>query len=110
MRSDWYLDRDEQEAVELGQRIYDNLKWFFSDECAEANRAFYGPMSNRLAFVNAYVDHSGGKYMVYNGVSNYRTGCSFWGVISKSEWRAKSSGAAKIWCLNKAKEILHLTK
>lgn len=108
MHSDWYLDQDEQEAVELGQRIYDGLKWFFSNECLRVNGAAYGPTGNRLAYINAYVDHCEGKYMVYDGVSNYKRGCSFWGVIRKEEWQSKSSGAAKCWCAEKAKEILHL--
>jgi hypothetical protein len=110
MRSDWYLDRDEQEAVELGQRIYDNLKWFFSDECLKVNRAAYGPTGNRWAYINAYADHYEGKYMVWDGLSNYKRGCSFWGLIRKEVWQSKSSGAQKIWSLNKAKEILHLNK
>lgn len=108
MRSCWYKDRDPEEAVELGNTIFDSLSWYFSDECLEVNKAAYGPMENRIAYINAYVDHCEGKHMVYDGVSNYERGCSFWGFIRKSEWRAKSTGAAKCWCAEKAKEILHL--
>lgn len=106
--SDWYLDRDESEAKELGQRIFEALRWFFSDECLRENGEFYGPTGNRWVYINAYVDHCDGKYMVWDGLSNYKRGCSFWGVIRKEEWQSKSSGAQKIWSLNKAKEILHL--
>ena len=106
--SDWYEDRNEDEVQPLALRLYEALSWFFSDECARVNKDFYGRMGNRIAYINAYVDHAEGRHMVYDPVSNYKTGCSFWGFIRKEEWQSKSSGCAKIWCVNKAKEILHL--
>lgn len=108
--SDWYLDRDESEAKELGQRIFEALRWFFSDECLRENGEFYGPTGNRWVYINAYVDHCDGKYMVWDGLSNYKRGCSFWGVIRKEDWQAKSIGEQRAWSMDKAKEILHLNK
>lgn len=104
-QSDWFKDRDESEVADLAERIYTSLKWFFSDKNAECNRAYLGKMGNRIAYINAYVDHAEGKYMVWDPVTNFRTGCSFWGFIRKEEWPKSMA-----WCEQKAREILHLNE
>lgn len=102
---DWYEDRNPSEVLSLAERIYKDLAWFFSDRCAEVNREVLFPYGNRIAFINAYVDHAEGKYMVYDPVSNYRRGSSFWGSIRRDEWPKSMA-----WCEEKAREILHLNK
>lgn len=106
--SDWYLNRDEQEAVALGQRIREGLDWFFSDESLRACARFFGSTGNRFAYINAYIDHCERKYMVWDPISNYKRGCSFWGVVLKEDWLAKSASSREKWSLAKAREILHL--
>lgn len=101
--SDWYKNRDESEVKPLAQRIYSDLRFFFSDENARCNKAALGKMSNRIAHINAYVDFAEGHYMVYENLSNYKRGCSFWGFLRKQDWPKSMT-----WCENKAREILHL--
>ena len=106
----YYKDRTPTEVPWLGKEIYDDLRWFFSSENAEVNREGLGIMSNRIAWINAYVNLADRNYMTYEHPTNWKRGCSFWGAIRKEDWLAMSAASALKWCEEKAKEILHLNK
>lgn len=110
MMRDHFLDRDESEVPELAKSLFDSLTEFFSEEYARVNKHALGDASNKWAYINAYVNHADDKYMDLEYPSNWKRGCSFWGCIFRNDWLAKSSGSRKIWCVNKAKEILHIGK
>lgn len=106
--NDYYKDRDASEVQPLAERLHEMLSWFFSDKNAECNKEWLGPMSNRLGYLNAYVDFAEGKYMVVEYPTNYKQGCSFWGSIRKDQWQAMSKASAMNYCTDKAKLILHI--
>lgn len=108
VHSDWYKNRDVNEVKPLAKTLFEDLVWYFSEANAKENSAALGSDSNRYAWVNAHVDMGRGEHMVYDHVSNYKRGDSFWGMLRKREWDAMSAALQMLWCTRKAEEILHI--
>ena len=103
--SGYYKDRDESQVAILAREIFSDLNWWFSDKCAEVNGAFLSKNSNNVAWLNAYASFAHDGEMIWDGVSDYKRGCSFWGRITKSEWKMIPQ---MDFCIKKAREILHV--
>lgn len=114
----YYKDREPSEVEHLAKELYEQLRWFFSEENVKANIEPYNEWAirngakvlhhNKYAFINAYVDWGNEDYMRVEQPTCDKNGCSFWGIVNRYSWLGMSETAKLLLCTEKAKEILHI--